>query len=386
MVAALSVQDLSFKDTIRKIKTGNEAELLLAELKRLGWVNSYVRKDTPGAVDFLSFLTEFWEWENSPYIREKLRKNHGIHRRYCKQQGQNIALYWEPFFKGRYLGDITAEDIDAFISHMGEKELSAARKNVVIKAGTKPLRWAFSKGKIEKDPTRGHLLFSGDELKRDILTPMAASAAFRAVWRDSRTKLANMLASVTGMRSGEILALRFQDLGPDCIYVRGSWNRADRIKLPKNNKTRRVEITFPDLLCCLFELAKQNPWGVSPDSFVFWSYFKKDVPMDGQWFINDLRAALRQIGFSKDDAEKYTVHGWRHFYTSYMVKKLDKKLLMSQTGHLTKEMIEHYGDHETDGDRETIQIVQQETFAGLLPERSKMLVFKKDLQAIEACG
>jgi sulfur transfer protein SufE len=37
------------------------------------------------------------------------------------------------------LGEITALDIDAFISHMGDMELSASRKNGVIMAGTKAL-------------------------------------------------------------------------------------------------------------------------------------------------------------------------------------------------------------------------------------------------------
>jgi hypothetical protein len=52
---------------------------------------------------------------------------------------------------------------------MGGLPLSAARKNSVILAGTKPLRWAFSKGKIETDPTRGHILYSGNERERQIL-------------------------------------------------------------------------------------------------------------------------------------------------------------------------------------------------------------------------
>jgi hypothetical protein len=63
---------------------------------------------------------------------------------------------------------------------MAEMPLFAARKNVVIKAGTKPLRWAFSKGIIERDPTRGHIMFSGVQRKREILTPTAVAAAFRA--------------------------------------------------------------------------------------------------------------------------------------------------------------------------------------------------------------
>jgi integrase len=139
-------------------------------------------------------------------------------------------LYWEPFFKDKFLGDITAKDIDAFIAYMGEKKLSASRKNIVIKAGTKALRWAFSKSYIENDPTRGHIMFSINPQKRKILTPVAAAAAFRAVWKDERAKLANMLASVTGMRCGEIAALRFKDLGRDCIK-----REFDRIKKPYPN-------------------------------------------------------------------------------------------------------------------------------------------------------
>jgi len=184
----VQVQDLSLKDTARKIKTKAEAEILIEEMKRLGWIKSYVLVETMAAQDFAAFLSGFWDWEKSPYIKEKRRKNHGIHKRHCKQQEQAITLYWEPFFKGRFLGDITAADIDAFINLIGEKDLSASRKNGVIKAGTKPLRWAFSKGKIEVDPTRGHLLFSGEGKERYVLSPTAA-AAFRVEWKDERAKL-----------------------------------------------------------------------------------------------------------------------------------------------------------------------------------------------------
>jgi len=382
----VQVSELSMKDMIKKIKSGDEAESILNEFKRQGWLKNFVLKGTAKAVDFVSFLTTFWDWDTSPYIAEKLRQNHGIHRRHCKLQKQAIALYWKPVFDGRFLGDITYQDIDEFIKHMAKAELSAARKNVVIKAGTKPLRWAFSKGDIEHDPTRGHILFSGDERKRSILTPPVAAAVFRTAWKDERLKVANMLASVTGMRNGEIVALRFQDLGTDCLYVNNSWNGEDKLKLPKNNETRTVEIPFPALMYALFEQAKQNPWGVSPDSYVFWSTARKDVPMRGQYFVNGLREALVNIGFSKDDAGKYDFHSWRHFFTSYMAGKLDKKLLKSQTGHKTDDMIDHYSNHETIGDKEIIKTIERETFAGLIPEKPKMIAFRKEEYAEAACG
>jgi integrase len=278
-----------------------------------------------------------------------------------------VALYWKPFFKGRVLGSITATDIDAFITYMGDKALSAARKNQVIMAGTKALRWAFSKGKIEADPTRGHILFSGEEAERQILTPTAAAAIFRVAWKDERAKLANMLAAVTGMRQGEILALRFQDLGSDCLYVNHSWGNADGLKTPKNNETRVIELPFPDLMNGLIELAKRNPWGVDPESFIFWTERKNGIPMAGRLFVDGLRDALVKVGFTADNARKYLFHGWRHFYTSYMIGKIDKKLLKSQTGHRTDSMLWHYSDHQIAGDRERLRVAQIETFGDLVP-------------------
>ena len=61
-----------------------------------------------------------------------------------------------------------------------------------------------------------------------------------------------------------------------------------------------------------------------------------------------------------------------------MVKKLDKKLLKSQTGHLTDDMINLYSDHETVGDRELIQAKQSEAFAGLIPEPTFLLEYNEN--------
>jgi len=366
---AIPLKKYSLRDMAREAEiSATDCEYICKELQRRGMLKSYVISDSKQAVDLIGYLLEFWNWEKSAYIRERLRKNHGIHRRHCKLQSQAITLYWGPFFKGRFLGDIKATDIDAFINYIGEKDLSASRKNGIIKAGTKPLRWAFSKGEIEADPTRGHLLFSGDGKERQVLSPTAATAAFRAEWKDERAKLANMLAAVTGMRQGEILALRLQDLGPDCLYVRGAWSSGYGLKLPKNNKPRTVELPFPDLLQGLIDLANRNPWGVSPDSLIFWTEYKAGVPMQGYQFVKGLRAALVKSGFPKNEAGEYVFHGWRHFYTTYLMGKLERKLLKSQTGHLTNEMLDHYGEHQTESDRKIIQATAINTFRELLPD------------------
>jgi len=131
----VNVGDLSLKDTARKIKNEDEAELILGELKRLGMIKSYVIKNTPAAENCIDYLLNFWEWEKSPYINDKLRKKHGIHKRHCKLQWQAILRYWKPYFENRLLGEITTDDIDGFINYMDKQPVSASRKNGVIKAG-----------------------------------------------------------------------------------------------------------------------------------------------------------------------------------------------------------------------------------------------------------
>jgi integrase len=84
--------------------------------------------------------------------------------------------------------------------------------------------------------------------------------------------------------------------------------------------------------------------------------------MQGRQFIDGLRAALVNSGFSNSEAGKYVFHGWRHFYTTYLMGKLEKKLLKSQTGHLTDSMLAHYGEHQTESVRKIIWAMALKTF------------------------
>ena len=64
------------------------------------------------------------------------------------------------------------------------------------------------------------MYFSGTKGKREILTPELAMALFREPWRNETSKLANLLAMCTGLRAGEIQALRKKTLG-ETAYMCG---------------------------------------------------------------------------------------------------------------------------------------------------------------------
>ncbi|MDR2608852.1 MAG: site-specific integrase, partial [Treponema sp.] len=270
----------------------DDVQFIVDELKRRGFLKSAVMAGTRQDRDFAEYLINFWDYENSPYIKEKLRKNHGIHRRYCREQSGAVKRYWIPYFQGKLLGEITRQDIEAFIEYfetLPETKgvripQSAKRKNTIIQAGTIALSWAFNKEMIDRDITQGITWFSGKAGERQILTPELAAAVFKVEWKDERARLANMLAMVTGMRAGEIQGLRIQDLGKDCLYVRHSWNRLDGLKTTKTNECRTVEVPFPSLIQDLLALAGTNPHGKGLDGYVFWAEKLADKPMEATLF------------------------------------------------------------------------------------------------------
>ena len=398
-----------------------DAEFICKELQRRGLLKSYILEESVQAIDFITYLTDFWDWEKSPYIKEKLRRNHGIHKRYATEMTGAINRYWTPFFKSKALGEITRQDIESFIAYLeslpekakkeqaeidralqeeAEREKaeikaglrkpkrknaapkarqivrfpkSASRINTIIQAGTVPLAWAFQKEMIDKDIVSGITWFSGKAKEREILTPELAKALFMAVWKDERSRLANMLAMVTGMRAGEIQGLRVQDLGQDCLYIRHSWNFQDGLKTTKNNESRTVEVPFPWLMSELIKMAKSNPHGQDMDSFLFWAEKCPDKPIEQDVFRRDLKDALKKIGLNQETARAYTFHSWRHYFTAYMRDKVNEKLLQSQTGHKTLSMLDHYAGHSITGDRERIRQAQIEIFGGLLPDTAGTL-------------
>ncbi|MGL4985760.1 MAG: tyrosine-type recombinase/integrase [Treponemataceae bacterium] len=256
------LQPLENKSLIENIRKTDisilETEAIIKDLQSRGLIKSAVitgsRQDKP--LD--SFLLNFWDFEKSPYIQEKLRKQHSIHKRYCKTNHMYTRLYWVKFFKDRVLGSLTRLDIENFITYLTEKNLSSSAKNHIIKAGMVALKWAYQRELIDRDLYNGITYFAGSKTERQILTPELAQALFSVEWDSKHAELANKLSMVTGLRVGEILALRIQDLGNDCLYIRHSYNDVDGLKVTKNTESRIVELPFKNIIVTASENNKAS--------------------------------------------------------------------------------------------------------------------------------
>jgi hypothetical protein len=92
-----------------------------------GVFNSYILSGSEQAAALGDYLSTFWDYDHSPHAKEKLRKNHGIHRYYRREQQLTVQKYCLPFFKGRLPGNMAKKDIEAFMDSLdnGDRKLSA---------------------------------------------------------------------------------------------------------------------------------------------------------------------------------------------------------------------------------------------------------------------
>jgi len=156
----------------------------------------------------------------------------------------------------------------------------------------------------------------------------------------------NILAGVTGLRLGEIQAIRWHCVHPDFVEINCSWDRKYGLKEPKAKSQRTVSI--PGVVYDCFILLKKFDRLVEPDTIVFHgdSLYR---PIDHKVVLKRLYRALENIGISDTDRleRNLSFHSWRHFVNSNLRSLVADADLQKLTGHRTLSMTEHY-DHGTE--------------------------------------
>jgi len=288
-----------------------------------------------------------------------------------------VHAFYDNYFQDRPLNSITRQDLKAFSLFLTEKrerpegyrgrfseKLSLSYVNRIMIAGTTALSWAYREGHIPADPTDGLMRFSGTPEKRGTLTPLEAQALFAAQWKDKRAYAASLLACTTGMRSGEVLALKLEDIETRILNIRHSWSYYDGLKTPKNGEARKVPL-LPEVREKLLELAKENPYG--PDGFIFYGSLA-DKPIDGSVLLDGLYDALAGIGIDAM-ARGVVFHSWRHYYAARMADRMTADQVSRVTGHKSRAVFDAYSDHITEENLEEVGRVGAEVFGNILQFR-----------------
>jgi site-specific recombinase XerD len=272
---------------------GDEALRIVEALKGRGLIDVDAAKSGAFSALFAEFLETFWDYSASLYVRERLAHGYSIGRRHCYECLNKVRQHYAPAFAGRPLAGITRQDLKEFSLSLKDKGYSAASINKILLCGSTALSWAFQEGIIPLNPVTKSVRFSGKPKKRGVLTPREAEAVFNVPWGDKRAYAGNLLSLTTGLRSGEVLAVRKSDIGKRLLSVGHSWSFIDGLKSPKNGEERTVPL-YPEVREALMELLADNPHRVA-DPFVFYGLLE-DKPMDNKILIKGLKEACSHAG------------------------------------------------------------------------------------------
>jgi integrase len=342
----------------------DDAARIVAVLQERGLIERAVVKGGPSSTLLVDFLRKFWDYQQSPYVKEKLAHGQSIGRRHCYESTNRVNAYWKVAFEGRRLIDVARQDLKAFSMALSEKGLSPATINKVLAAGVTAFHWAFTNAVIPSDPGAGLVHFSGVPKRRDILNTDEASKLFQVAWKEERARVGNLLAMTTGMRAGEILALRPEDIGQDRLFVRHSWSEKDGLKKPKNGEERIVHL-LPQVRSALLSLISENPH--FDKQFVFYSAVAES-PTDSYTLIKGLQRAMEAIGISEAERvdRNLVFHSWRHFYSTAMADRVGERT-MKLTGHKTTAVFESYANHASEKDFKALEDAADQAFGKVIP-------------------
>ena len=340
------VEAAGIESIIRSIRKSEliaeDALRIVSTLKSMGLIDvSAVKNTGQGAVPFIQFLETFWNYDESPYIKDKLAHGYRFGRHYARECLKRLTKDIKPFFGDKKLNCVTTDDLKKLTNQLADRGLSTSTINQTVLICSTAIKWAFNEKIIPANPVIGLTRFSVTTKERGILTEAEAAAIFTVDWKDKRAFVASLVAATTGARQGECLALRHSDIGVDTINIAHSYSPVDGLKLPKNNRQRIVPL-LPEVRAAILDLQKDDPHE-SDDPYIFYS-IRPDKPTDPQIILEGLKDALKKIDV---DYKKRNIcfHSWRHFFCSKITEIIDGEKVAKVSGHLSEAVFKKYADH-----------------------------------------
>jgi integrase len=315
----------------------------------------------PDLEPLLAFFRRLWDFESSEYIREKIDYNHSLTRRHAYDQNQRLT-HWGNFFGEEFrLRDLTREKLIEFQRYLKGKDLAPRTINNVTGAGIPLITWAFNRKIINENPAHGLRKFAGKPKKRGVLSRDETQKLFaEGTWKDERARVGSLIAATCGLRSGEVLALRVQDIQEDRLNIEHSFSRSDALKCPKNGEVRRVPL-LSSVRSEIFSLLESNPYGSDPVVFLFYG---PEGPMSPNILRRGLKNALESIGIAYKE-RNIVFHSWRHAFAARMADRIEMRKVQLATGHKTETMAAHYADHAQEKDFESVAEAVSDAFSNI---------------------
>lgn len=258
------------------------------------------------------------------------------------------------------LAELTTRDVQLACGEL-RKRLAPATCRLYLQRLSTALNEAVKWGYIDRNPARGVKLPPRDGPEKEILTEEEVER-FCAAARKSRYYALLLLGVATGMRVGEILALRWRDLDLNAGIVRvGRTLSLGEYVPPKSRAGRRQILLDAVTLAALREhrrqqeqLAARRGGRLHGEGLVFVT--RTGRPLTRVHVNYALRRIVKRAGIDK----KITFHGLRHTHATYLLQRgIPVRDVAARLGHADPAMtLRTYAHATTEGQRRAAKAIE----------------------------
>jgi len=281
---------------------------------------------------FGKYTEKFFVFEDCPYIKTRLLHGKSYTKGWAKAQRNLLMSKIIPEFGELDIREIFEARIEAWLLRIKQDGAGTKTLNHLITVLRIIFGYAAKSHIIEDNPMANIELFSVKAVEKGILSRDELVRLFSgnsgAVWRSKMHYALNLTALMTGMRLGEILALKYEMVKPSVITVAYSWSESDQLKCPKNGKTRKIPISEN-----LYRLLHSLNEGREPSDFIF---SHGDKPIGHKSVYKQYYRALESIGIDSLHRKELnlTFHSYRHqFNTMLLESGIAPETVRLLTGH-----------------------------------------------------
>jgi integrase len=294
-----------------------------------------------GIPAFAEYAKGFWDWEVSPYLKER-KKRYNITKSYAHKNGRVTDYTLVPYFGKMKLDAITPEVVDQWFDHMNKEGYKNTTVNGYYGTLKTMVKFAAKKKIIPFDPLADFERLLNDRKNLEIITQDEFRAVFvngwRKVWNNDKVRCtANKLAALTGMRCSEVLGLTGEQVFDDHIFLCAQYDEYG-YRATKTKVKHHIPLAG-ELIADLRELMELNGTG-----YLF-SLDGGITPISRKHMYNGFMQALKNIGISKEEITErgLNLHAWRHFCNTELQRAgLSIPKVQAVTGHKSTRMTEWY--------------------------------------------
>lgn len=343
-VAALSTGPRGKRTTlVRYTATKREAQALLDDLRKLARPTL-----SKGPMTVGRFLRSWLDGDGRRSLKATTWRTYDVAAR----------LHIEPAIGSVTLHRLTADHVDGMLIDM---ELEPKGQRNILGFLARVLDVALARGLIIRNAAR---LVSPPRVvtvEPEILGPDQVGRFLDAV-RDDRLEALWLMAFGTGMRQGELLGLRWEDIDLDraTVTIRFALTRVDGqyvLDEPKTKRSRRP-VALPAFVVDSLRdhLARQRAERIAagvPTIAGLAFVSPEGRPLNGGWVSHRWRVIANRAGLD------VSMHGLRHTHSTILSDRgVAEDVRMRRMGHTTTDMARRYA-HATDApDRAAADVIE----------------------------